>query len=228
LLVGGCPYGVLVTVPAAGPDPESLEIIHAELDRRQAACEARWNAIDTKAGLLLAAAGVLIAINADKPSVFIVVAELLAAGAGAAAIRSMFPRKGSDINPATLLDDFYMKPAAETRQVLIRGRLDVLTEDEGAIKNKSKWFKRAAFLLAASGVFVVAHTAVNLGSSDPEGSKTTPQTATARPARQHDPTIRTSPALSVTSVSMTASPTGSGPLGGATSGRPTDQEDPRP
>jgi hypothetical protein len=83
-----------VTAPAPDPDSASLEIIHAELDRRQAGCEARWNAIDTKAGLLLAAAGVLIAFNADKASVLILVAELLAAGSGAAAIRSMFPRKG--------------------------------------------------------------------------------------------------------------------------------------
>jgi len=214
-----------VTAPAAGPDPASLEIIHAELDRRQAACDTRWNAIDTKAGLLLAAAGVLIGFNADKPAVLTLLAELAACGAGAAAIRSMFPRKGREIDPRVLFDDFYTKPEAETRPELIRGRLVVLAEDQQAIATKSCWFKTAAALLAASGLFFVAHTGVGLMSSDPADG----QRGSDEPATTQQVTISPVPApaetattLSAGSASMTASPAGSGPPGGATSGRPTD------
>ena len=216
-----------MTVPAAGPDPASLEIIHAELDRRQAACDARWNAVDTKAGLLLAAAGVLIGFNADKPSVLTVLAELAAAGSGAAAIRSMFPRKGHEINPKVLLDDFYMRPGDETRQELIRGRLDVLTEDDEAIATKSKWFKKAAALLAASGLLFVAHTAVGLGTSeDPSPDELTKKTQPAATSSSLVGPVQSSPALSAGSASMTAPPPlGSGPHGGETSGQPTNQED---
>lgn len=202
-----------VTVP--DPDPESLVVIHAELDRRQVSCDARSNTIDTKAGLLLAAAGVLIGFNADKPSVLTLLAELAAAAAGAGAIWSMFPRRGKDVEPKTLFDDFHTHPVVQTRMELIRARLQVLHSDEKALGVKADRFKGAAILLGLSGLLFITHTATGLHPHRP-----TPE---GHPRPAVAPTRETA-TVSVLTDNMIGSPAGTR-TPAATPGRTTDPED---
>src|SRR4051794_24451423 len=103
----------------------SLDIVEHTLTREEDSFRFRANGIDTKAGLLLSASGVLIALVGGKPSSAGLVAQLLSMGAGGMAVAALWPRVDKGIGPSKLRDRYLTTPVAVTRLVLLNTRIDL-------------------------------------------------------------------------------------------------------
>ena len=138
-----------------GPTAAVFEVVKNELDRVQASCEARSNGVDTKAGLILAAVGVLIGLRASDPTLLDVLAALVALGAGGYAVYALRPRQGSAVSPRVLYEAPQTHPGVDVQDQMIRGRLDVWEADEKALDRKAERLNRAVIWLAASAVLFI-------------------------------------------------------------------------
>lgn len=184
---------------AADQQSTSLEIIHAELDRRQASCEARIVATEAKAGMILAAAGVFISFAASASSVGSLAAQACAVIAGWEAFRVLMPRSGKDISAQVLLDDFHDKPVETTQMTLVRARLDVLHDELGAIGTRAKRFRRSAIWLAVAAALLIGqnawtqgrHTLAEVGQNHPIVTPSTTSPSADRPAPTNSPKMET-------------------------------------
>lgn len=185
----------------AVPHAASLEVIRAELDRVQGSCETRTNGVDTKAGLILATAGVLIGFHADNPTIWDRFAAPLALTAGGLAIYAFHPRPGRTVSPETLYQAHLNDPSIDVLHEMIKGRIHVWKLDEASLTTKAKRMFWAILALAAAGfLYVVSSvTSIDAGPSpiSPPAASTQSSTATA---------ASTSPSSVTTPSSTTPAP----------------------
>jgi hypothetical protein len=199
-----------VTTSAPDQDPgAALEVVRAELDRAQASCEARSTGVDTKAGLLLAAAGVLIGFQANKATVVNGTAAIVAAVAGGLAIWALHPRRGQAVNPRVLYEAYLNQPSLDLRQEMIKGRLVVWEQDEAALSAKARRLFLSAIFLGLSGLLFLAGSILSLAS--PVDQTQPPVRSSTAPTGQAAPTASTgssaSPATLIPSPRRTGAPT---------------------
>jgi len=144
------------------PDPAelypSLEVIEGELDRSELSYQQRAQSLDGKAGLVLGAAGVIVALAAAHESVLRTVGQGFAVLAGIAAGWAFLPRTGGTINPAELQEHYLDQSELRTRLTLLATRVDLYSADEESLKRK---FRR---LLVSVGLLLLAAVAVFAGS----------------------------------------------------------------
>lgn len=191
--------GLASLATATDQQSTSLEIIHAELDRRQASCEARISAMEAKAGMILAAAGVFISFAASASSVGSLAAQVCAVIAGWEAFRVLMPRSGKDISAQVLLDDFHDKPVETTQMALVRARLDVLQDELGAIGTRAKRFDRSAIWLAIAAALLIGqnawtqgrHALTEVRQNHPVVTPNTTLPSADRPAPTNSPKMET-------------------------------------
>jgi hypothetical protein len=136
----------------------SLRFIEAELDRSELSYQQRAQSLDGKAGLVLGAAGVVVALAATHESVLRTVGQGFAVAAGIAAGWAFVPRTGGTINPSTLQEFYLDQPELATRLTLLATRVDLYRADEESLKRK---FRR---LLVSMGLLLLAAVAVFAGS----------------------------------------------------------------
>jgi hypothetical protein len=138
----------------------SLGIVETTLTREEDSFRVRANGIDTKAGLLLSASGVLIALVGGKPSVAGLVAQLLSVGAGGVAVAALWPRVDKGIGPRKLRDRYLTTPVAVTRLILLNTRIDLHAKDEEHLMEKASRLRVAAVLLLSAALAVVVGSIV--------------------------------------------------------------------
>jgi hypothetical protein len=136
-------------------DIPSLEVVEQTLTRGEDSFRLRANAIDTKAGLLLTASGVVIALVGGKPGVAGLVAQLLSIGAGGVAVAALWPRVDKGISAGKLRDRYLTAPVAVTRLVLLNTRIELHAKDEQDLITKAGRLRLAAVLLLSAAVAVV-------------------------------------------------------------------------
>lgn len=150
------PTAAAVTARLETSDPyPSLQIVEAEVGRAELSSQQRTQSLDSKAGLILGAAGVIVALAAGHESVPRTVGQAFAVGAGIAAGLAFLPRTGGVINPRALQDRYLDKPELMTRLTLLATRLDLYQADEDALRRKFRRLRVAVGLLLAAAVAVL-------------------------------------------------------------------------
>lgn len=157
--------------------------------------------MDTKAGLILATAGVLIGFHADNPTVWDRFAALLALAAGGLAIYAFHPRPGRAVSPETLYRAHLNDPGIDVLNEMIKGRIHVWKLDEASLTTKAKRMFWATLALAAAGVLYVVSSFTSI---DAEPSSISPPAAPTQSSTA--PAASTSPASATTQGSTTPSP----------------------
>jgi hypothetical protein len=167
-----------------GPTPDqdgTLTILTAELDRLQVDQATRSTGLDTKAGLLLATAGIFISLRADAPTWWTVASVLVATVSAAMSIAVFWPRMGSDISPRMVRQGATeMSSASEVGWNLWSARLKVYEGDKEILKSKRWRLLWAGILIVAAAVISLMSMMFSVGDADsnqdpqpgPQGSST--------------------------------------------------------
>jgi hypothetical protein len=140
----------------------SIALVEDELDREEVSYRNRANGIDTKAGLILSAAGVLVALVGSRPSVAGLIAQITALAAGVVGGAAIYPRVDKGINPRELRDRYLGVDASITRMVLLNTRIDLHTKDEQRLVTKARRLKLASGLLLLSALAIVIGATINV------------------------------------------------------------------
>ena len=150
-----------VDPPQADRSIQSLHVVMDELTRAQTSHEQRRASVETKAGLILGAAGVLVGLKSSEPTVVGIVAQVLAAAAGVLAVSAIWPRAGGALSPMAYRMAYIHKPPGEAQLRALDTHILLLEDDEEKLKKKAAWFKRAAALLALAVVIVTIGSIVD-------------------------------------------------------------------
>lgn len=130
----------------------SFDLVRSELDIQQADVARRASSIDSKAGIILGAAGVVVALKPYSPSVLNVAGTVAAAASAALAVWSFAPRPTGAILPINVRNRYIHRPVAETRLVLLDSRLSIYEEQERLLRTKWSRLRFAMLGLALSAV----------------------------------------------------------------------------
>lgn len=116
---------------------------------------AHFDSLDTKAGLVLGFAGVLIALGNDSGSVVGIVSTTFAALAAIASVTSFWPRRFASIDP-TRLGDYAGAELAFTQLTVLDTLEVMLVETTENLARKSRRLKWALTSLTAGVVLAAA------------------------------------------------------------------------
>jgi hypothetical protein len=140
----------------------SIGLVEAELDREERSYRIRANGIDTKAGLILTAAGVLVVLVGTRPGVAGLVGQIVALAAGVVGGGALYPRVDKGISPQELRDRYLSVEASITRMVLLNTRIDLHTQEERRLITKARRLQLASVLLLLSVLAIVVGAIVNV------------------------------------------------------------------
>lgn len=138
----------------------SLDIVEAALAREEDSYRFRAQSIDTRLGLLLAAAGVVVPVVGNQPSVAGLIGQFLAVCAGAASVYGLWPRVDKGIAPRKLRDRYLTADPMVTRMTSLGTRLDLHAKDEEQLLAKAARLRIAAFLLLVGAATIVVGSIV--------------------------------------------------------------------
>lgn len=139
----------------------SLSVIEDALQREDSTWRDRANSLDTKAGVILSAAGVIVAIVGTTSSVAAIIGEILAIATGAAAVRALWPRVDKAIGPQELRDRYLTSDPIRTRLILLNTRIQLHQKNEKRLLDKAGRLRTAALLLLGSALAILASGIVN-------------------------------------------------------------------
>lgn len=159
----------------------SLDFVRAELDREQESHERRAAQVDTKAGLILAAAGVVV-FRAPQPTLFGVLAQAAAAVAGVLAILAFLPRVAGTVSPTALRSKYIQQPEQVTKLVVLDTRLAIHADDEKQLRVKAKRMKQAVISLGVAVALALIGSTLSYagGGSNEQPSPDSPRPSTSR------------------------------------------------
>lgn len=155
--------------------------------------------IDTKAGLVLGASGVILAVlvgpswvqdHTKTTTVLLALALGAFSFASACAVAAIWPRR-VDIppNPTRLFDEYLTRPEAETLHEVVKRQVDVYETNESAIGTKSTTLKYSALSFMAGiallGILAL-YDSITLGGSSNMNEKI-PQPTTSVTRKPADP-----------------------------------------
>lgn len=144
----------------ADPYP-SMSVVRAELDVELGLLERRSAAVDTKAGLVLGFAGVLVGLTKDVQSWITVAGQVLAVVAAVLAITAFLPRYGGAVNPMTLRQKYLTTDKAVTELSVLDTRLIIKERDEAALRVKARRVRMAVVILVLAIAVIVANSVVH-------------------------------------------------------------------
>lgn len=145
----------------------SLDVVEKELDRSSAEQFQRASALDTKAGLLLGFAGVMIALGPDAPGYLDVISQAGAVSAAFLAAWALWPQSANEVGPTALRDNYVDKSPILSRSALYATRAEHFDQNEVRLKTKVKRMRGAMSVLVASTVLSVGSTILDLQADDP-------------------------------------------------------------
>lgn len=133
----------------------SIDVVKNELDREQESYERRASSVDTKAGLILTAAGVVVSFRATQLTLLGILAQVVAALAGALAVLAFLPRVAGTLSPLALRNAYVHRPEAVTKLAILDTRLTIHADDERQLKRKASYVRAAVVALGVSVVLAV-------------------------------------------------------------------------
>jgi len=144
--------------PIGTPSEEqvpSLGVVESVLEREDTSYRERANGLDGKAGLILGAAGVVVALIGTTASVTAIVGQALAIAAGAAAAWVIVPRIEATFAPRDLRDRYLRAAEVRTRLVVLNAQTLLHEENEARLVTKARRLRSAAVLLLGSAVIIL-------------------------------------------------------------------------
>jgi len=136
-------------------DRSSLEVLLTTNQSERHTYLAHFDSLDTKAGIALGSAGVLIALEGGSQSVLSVFSILSAAVAAVAAVGAFWPREFPSIDP-TRLGHYAASELAFTQLTLLDTLEVMLIQTRSVLRQKSLRLKVALISLTASAVLTAA------------------------------------------------------------------------
>lgn len=155
---------VLVTDLVDPSQTPSINVIESALVRAEESYRFRAGSVDSKAGLLLGAVGVLIALVGSEPSVPGLLAQFFAALSGIMLVLSLRPRRGEGMNPRKLRDQYLQADPPTARINVLNAGLSAWEKDEARLKTKDTQFTAAAVLLLVAAASIVVGAAVSVSA----------------------------------------------------------------
>ncbi|MDK3256653.1 hypothetical protein [Blastococcus capsensis] len=138
----------------------SLDVVESALAREEDSYRQRAQSIDTRLGLLLGAAGVLVALVGSRPSIPGLIGQVVTVGAGGAAVHGLWPRVDKGIAPRKLRDRYLAADPTLTRMRLLNTRLELHEKDEIRLLAKARRLRAAALLLFCAATTIVVGSIV--------------------------------------------------------------------
>jgi hypothetical protein len=133
----------------------SLGVIESVMEREDASYRDRASGLDTKASVILSAAGVVVALLGATASIAAMISQALAIAAGSIAAWVIAPRIDKTIAPRDVCDRFLAAPALRTRLVVLNSRILLHAEDEARLVTKARRLRSASVLLLGSAVIIL-------------------------------------------------------------------------
>lgn len=153
----------------AGPPLLSLDVIAAQVASERQTMNAHAESLDTKAGVVLGFAGVLVGLGATAQE--LVSSDLtfqiglgVAVAAALAAALAFLPRKYPVVEVLPLRD-YLTATENETKLALLDVQINMVIEAATLVRQKGLRVKTAVGLLATAAALVVAGTLVATGGS---------------------------------------------------------------
>lgn len=138
----------------------SLDVVEAALAREEDSYRQRAQSIDTRLGLLLGAAGILVAFVGNRPGIAGLIGQVVAVCAGAVAVHGLWPRVDKGIAPRKLRDRYLAADPILTRMRLLNTRLELHEKDEAGLLTKAIRLRVAALLLLFAAAAIVVGSIV--------------------------------------------------------------------
>jgi hypothetical protein len=133
----------------------SLSVIESALEREDGSYRDRGNSLDTKAGVILSAAGVIVAVVGTTASIAAIVGQALAIAAGGAAVWVILPRVDKAIGPRELRDRYLTTDPVRTRLIVLNTRILLHAKNEARLVTKAARLRYASTLLLGSAVAIL-------------------------------------------------------------------------
>lgn len=142
-----------VTAEPAPPPECQLEVFAAEVTRQREENARRQGNMHSRAGVLVAAAGIVTGLHLDHPTAWLLIPAALAlatAGVGLAVLMTRARRE--PVATQTALDDLGSYSTFQVRYTLVKDNLTALQEGRDLLKNKAKLINVGYLLLAATWI----------------------------------------------------------------------------
>lgn len=140
----------------ARPHLPSLEIVLEEARSEKQAQLIHFEALDSKAGVLLGFSGALVALAPDRADPLIVIGRFMAVVSGMSALASFWPRDFSMTHLRSLRDKYLSSEAAFTRLTLVDATIAQAIQVRGVLMWKARLLKMAMTSLGAAVICVSA------------------------------------------------------------------------
>jgi hypothetical protein len=146
----------------AGRDPgwASLDAVRAELDIEVQAQTKRLESADSRAAVLLGAAGAVAALAVNAHSVFVLPGAAAAATAAVLAARVLRPVPHHVLDPVSLRELYVAEAEPATRQAVLDRRVEDFARNDAAIDRRIRRLRTAITTLVVAVALVVAGAAV--------------------------------------------------------------------
>lgn len=144
--------------PIGTPSEEqvpSLGVVESVLEREDGSYRDRGNALDSKAGVILSAAGVIVALIGTTTNVTAILSQALAIAAGAAAAWVIVPRIETTFAPRDLRDQYLGAAEVYTRLAVLNAQILLHEEGEARLRTKARRLRSASALLLGSAVIIL-------------------------------------------------------------------------
>lgn len=128
----------------------SLEVIAAEVQREREAQLRHFESLDTKAGIVLGFAGVLVALGGRAGTLLGALGQITAAVGALLAVAAFFPRVYPVLRLRHLRDRYLQSERGFTELHLLDTYILMAEEASYLLRRKAWWLKLAAALLAAA------------------------------------------------------------------------------
>lgn len=135
----------------------SIDVITEDLNRRDAGLISRVSALETKAGLNLGFASVLISQLHNVGGWSGHLSAASAFGSMVAAILAMWPIKTKELSPIALRDKYLMSPVPKAKLALFDYRADLLRQREKRFGQKVMSHRGSTVLLVVAALLFLAH-----------------------------------------------------------------------
>lgn len=161
------PVARVMRLPERGPLPAmpSLEVVGTTTADELAALIGHAESLDTKAGVVLGFAGVLVGLVVRSTSTVALAGLATAAAAALFAAASYMPRRWPILDPAELRAEYLGEEPERTRLDLLDTRIDMVHQQSRVVRLKGRLLMVALGLLFIAVALVVAGTIVGGGSN---------------------------------------------------------------
>jgi hypothetical protein len=145
----------------AQPGTRSLDAVMGEVQREREAQLRHFDALDSKAGVMLGFAGALAALAPAQFSLLVDVGRAVAVTGALAALWAFWPRRYGAIELRALRERYLAAEPEFARLRLLDTQITTIEELAGTLYRKGRRLKLSMSLVAAAALLVVAGTALH-------------------------------------------------------------------